>query len=84
MLIGKNYKIESDSLNVILSKKVKRTNKVTKEKYDSWKILGYFATIKGALHELVNQRIRDTELTDIKKVEAEIASLKKMIEGLAK
>ncbi|MBU2177667.1 MAG: hypothetical protein KJ556_21455 [Gammaproteobacteria bacterium] len=84
MLIGKNHKIESDSMNVILSKKVKRVKKDTGEKHDAWQCIGYYATVANALHGLVNQNIKDTELTDIKAIAAEINNLHKMIEALPK
>lgn len=82
MLIGKNWKIESSNLNIILSKKIKRIKKGTKETYDTWQIIGYYASVKNALHELVNQSLRDTELTTLTRISAEIDKLHQMIEAL--
>ena len=82
MLIGKKIKIESDSMNVILSRKVKREKKGTKEKYDAWEILGYFSTVGNAIHALVNLQVAETELKDLKTVVAEIEKLHHMIESL--
>ena len=84
MLIGKNWKIESDALNVILYRKKKRVKKDTQEVYEDWEVMGYFATVGGALHELVNQGIRDTQLKDLKTVVAKVGELKKMIIPLMK
>ena len=84
MLIGQDWQIESDSLNVILSKKIKRQNKDTKEFYDAWKVVGYFATVAGALHELVNQKVRDTKLKDLKTIKLEIDDLHNMLEAFLK
>ena len=84
MLIGKNWKIESDSLNVILSQRKRRTNKETGKAYDYWKPMGYYATIPNAMHGLVDQGIRDTELKDLKTIIAEINKLHNLIEPLSK
>lgn len=81
MNIGKDWKIESDNLNVKLFHKLKRTNREGK-KYDEWAIHGYFATPKEALKELVNQEVRDTELKDLETIVAEIDKLHKLIAGL--
>jgi len=83
MNIGKNHKIEADSLNIILYKKVKRKRKDTQETYTDWEIMGYYSSVTNALHGLVDQKIRDTELQDIKTVVAEIANLHKLVESLS-
>ena len=78
MLIGTQYKLEADEMNVILSQKVKRTNKEGK-KYVDWKGIGYFATPENALTELVNLKVRETELKDLRTVVSEINNLHKII-----
>ena len=83
MLVGKSYKIESDSLNVVISKKVKRTKKGG-GKYDDWQIIGYYGTVQSALHELVNLKVKETELMDIKTITAEINKLHQLVEALPK
>ena len=83
MLIGKRWKIEAtDHMNVTLYKKMTRTNKETDEKYETWNIFGYYSTPKEALHVLVSQAIRDTELTDLKTVVDMIEVIHKEIEAL--
>ena len=84
MLLGKRHKVESEGLNVILYKKMKRTNKETKETYEDWAVMGYFATVKGALTELVRQGVRDTGLKDLNTVVSRIDELEKLIRGLPK
>jgi len=74
MNIGDNFKIESDSLNVTLSKKIQRKSKEGKV-YTDWKAMGYFATPENALAELVNQKVRDTGLEDLKTIVKEIQNL---------
>ena len=84
MLIGKRFKIESDSMNVILYRKRKRTRKDTQEVYWDWETLGYFATVENALQELVNQGVRDTQLKDLETVVAEIKKLGILLRALPK
>jgi len=82
MYIGKNYKIESDSLNVTLYQGKIFTSKKTGETYEHWEVVGYYATVKNALHGLVNQAIQDTELKDIQLVVAKIDELHQLIDAL--
>ena len=81
MNIGNNWKIESDNLNVMLLKRIRRTKK-DGTKYDDWITEGYFANPKNALHELINQKVRDTELKELKTIVQSIDELHKMIDGL--
>jgi len=78
MLIGRNWKIESDSMNVTLFKRgvSKKSGKET------WRGEGYFGTIKEALHELVNLEIRQTGLTDLKTINNKIEELHELIDSL--
>ena len=82
MEIGIRYKIESNAKNVILYEKVKRKRLSTGETYEDWREIGYYATIKNALNELINQKVRDTELKDLKIVLKEISDLREMV-GMA-
>ena len=80
MLIGNNWKIESASLNVVLSKNFRRKNKKTGKMYTDWEIMGYFSSVEHALHELINQGVRDTELKDLKTIIPLINRLHQIIE----
>ena len=71
MKINKNFKIESDSLNVVLYRFKKDKNG---EEY--WSPLGYYSTVKLALNGLVDQGVRDTELRDFKEVCKKVDELK--------
>ena len=77
MLIGKNWKIESTSLNVILSrlKTVKPKDK-SKAPYKAWEPFGYYARVSEALEGLVEQGVRDTELKDLRTVVDKIDELR--------
>ena len=77
MLIGKDWKIEADSLNVTLLKR-----HITKAKIEIWGIEGYFSTVKNALMELVDLGVRDTKLTDLKIIVKKQDELYRLIEKI--
>lgn len=64
MLIGKDWKIESDSLNITIShrRKAKKTGK------ESWVVKGYYSTLSNALKGLADFEIKGTGLKDFKEV----------------
>ncbi len=78
MLVGKNYKVEADSLNVILLKRLiaKKTHK------EYWSPIGYFSRFGNALKSLVDLEVRETELKDFQVVCRKQEELRKLIEGL--
>jgi len=77
MVIGENYRIESDSLNVILYKR-----HTTKKDGDDWDTIGYYATPQNALKDMVNDGIRGTGMKDFETVVNKIAELYKLIDEL--
>ena len=78
MLIGKKYKLESDPMNISLSER----HKSKKDGGNYWRVIGCFSTPKEALHYMVNLGIRESNLTDLKKVVKEVERLHKIIDGL--
>jgi len=78
MEIGDKYKIESDNLNIIVSRKerIKKTNK------DYWRNLAYFSTPQNALNFLVDLEVRETELKDITTVIKKQDALYELIKTL--
>jgi len=79
--IGKNWLIESDNMNIVLLKRVRRIGRDGIPYFD-WTVQGYFATLKGALHELVNQEVRDTQLKDLKIIVKKLDELHVLIDNL--
>ncbi len=78
MLIGKDYKIEADSLNVTLYER-----QITKkEQREYWKAIGFFARFGGALKSLVDLRVRATGLRDYNTVCQKQDELYKLIDSL--
>lgn len=61
MKIGENFKLESDSMNVTLSRK--QTSKKTGGEY--WVNEAYFSNPKAALKYLVDMEIRETGFEDL-------------------
>lgn len=74
MLIGNDYKIESDGVNVTLSKKyiIKEGKNAGSER---WEGLTYHRTLEQALNECVRREINATYLKDVKKVVERIKQL---------
>ena len=79
MLIGKKYKIESDSLNVIVYKK-----RTKKDKSVYWTVISYHSNFGNALKALVDMEVGETYLEDFKKVVAKQEELYKLIAGIKK
>ena len=81
MKIGKNYKIESDSLNVTLYKKESIKKGGTRRR-----AIAYFSNPKNALEYLVNLEVMDTGLKDLKTVvkkQEELYDLINSLKGLS-
>lgn len=74
--VGKNWGIGSDNLNIILYQR--KVSKKTKKEY--WRASYYFSNIKNALKGLVDQEVRDSDLTDVKSIAKKIDGLYDMID----
>ena len=81
MQIGKNWKIEAETLNVTILRRVERKKRATGEKYEDWEVVGFYSTVKSALHGLVERGVRDTELKDVRTVVAAIEKMHKDIDN---
>ena len=75
MLLGTKYKIESDDLNVILSKK--RISKETGGEY--WESLRFYKNIHNAREDFIDLEINHTGLKDLDTICQKVDELKKMI-----
>jgi len=78
MLIGGKYKVESDSLNVTLSKKeiAKKTG------FIRWRPIAYFSHLSDALDYLVDLEVKETGLKDLRVIVEKQKELYQLIEGL--
>ena len=75
MFIGRAWKIESEGLNVILSKR-RRSKKSNK---DVWDVEGYYGTLAGALRGLVDIGVKDTDLKDLQTIITKVDKIEKAI-----
>lgn len=74
MLIGNDYKIESDGVNVTLSKKyIIRDGKNAGS--ERWEGLTYHRTLEQALNECIRREINATYLKDVKDIVKRIKQL---------
>jgi len=78
MLIGKDFKIESDPMNVILYRR--SINKKTEQEY--WRTEGYFSTVKNALKRVADYKVSKTGLKDLKTVSDKQDEIYKLIQSL--
>ena len=78
MLIGKDYKVESDSLNVTLYER--RVAKKTQNEY--WIAIKYFSQFGNALKALVDLKVKETKLKDFRAVCQKQDVLYKLIDSL--
>ncbi len=81
MLIGKDWKITSDNMNVVLSQSKFRKSKLN-IRYKDWEIVGYYPTVKDALKALVDFGVKGTELKDLQSIVKKQDELYKLIDGL--
>lgn len=79
MKIDDKYSLTSDAWNIVLRKKVTRTKKGTKEKYEAEEIVGYYNSLDSALIRLLNMKVLDKAGTPAKCLKA-IQEVKKDIE----
>jgi hypothetical protein len=85
MLFGKNYKIESDSMNVTILKRMVADGKRANTKQagrEYWTPIAYYGNVKKALKGLVDLEVAETNLVDLKTVVAKIDELKELIDHL--
>ncbi len=78
MLIGKDYKIESDGLNVSLYER--RVSKKTREEY--WVAIKHFSSFGNALKALVGMKVKETKLEDFRAVCEKQDELYELIDSL--
>ena len=82
MIINKDYKLESDHMNITLLEQAKGINKKTGLPATGYKPIGYFATLENALKFLVDHEIRGGGLKDLKTIVAKQQELYGLINHL--
>lgn len=71
MIIGKDWKIESDPLNITLYRRMvaKKSGK------EYWKAEGYYSSVANALKGLVNFEVKETGMKEFREVAKKIDGL---------
>lgn len=76
LMVGRDWKLYCcDSLNITVARRQKSKDGTG----ENWINAAYFSTLAGALHFLVEQQVKDSQLKDLKKVVDAVAQLKKDI-----
>ena len=80
MLIGSKWKIESDALNITLSRRhtVKATPKMPA--HEIWVPEGYYSSVENALKGLLNMEVKATGFKDLETVLKRISQVESMID----
>lgn len=81
MMINENYKVESDDLNVIVSKRMIGKDREGNERI-TWKNIAFCPTVESALKYIAKKEILGTGLKDLETVNKKIDELYKYIENL--
>ncbi len=77
MLIGRNWKIESDAMNITLF----RRHVSKKAGKDLWAVEGYFSSLSNAMKSIVDAQLKGTGLKDLNTVMAKLESIEKKIDS---
>ncbi len=81
MLIGEHWKIESDDLNVIVSRRtVARKGK--NDGKEKWTAEAFCSSLQNALQWLVDQEVKETGLTDLRTVLKKQTALYKLMKDI--
>ncbi len=79
MLLGKNWKIESDELNITLYER----HEPKKAGREYWRAHSYYSSVASALKGLVNINISRSGLRDLETVNLKIEELHRLIEKIS-
>ncbi|MDH2364010.1 hypothetical protein [Priestia megaterium] len=80
IMVGQNYKITSDALNIILNKKYLKKDKkgnVTTEV--GFKQIGYYTTLDGAFNALIEKEIKRSDAISLDELKKHVESIKEGI-----
>jgi hypothetical protein len=91
LIINDKYSIGTDPMNVILYENGVVTEKQNNQGRqpltenigkETFKVLGYFATTKGALHYMIEHEIKCVGFDDFKKLNDKVEELHNLIDNL--
>lgn len=77
-VINKTYKIDCDRLNFILKRKGQSEDG---EESTAWKIMGFYPTVKGIYHAVVELGIKESSMMELKALNDKVSELHALIDG---
>jgi len=80
MNIGKKYTVTADELNMTLSERFMSQPRDGTAKIGKLKVIGFYSSIPNALKALVNLKVNETKLTDLKTVMAKLDEIYELID----
>ena len=80
--IGKDWRIESDTLNVTILKRSHIEAKNGKPAHDNWYPRGYFSNPKNALRWLVLHKVMGAGMKDLEAIVDSIEDVYDLIDGV--
>jgi len=79
IMIGKGYKLTSDTLNVILNKRYDQKNKEGNVTGEAFKTIGYYSTIHSACNALIEKEIKDSDAISLDGLKKHVEDVKEQI-----
>ncbi len=79
-MVGQNYKITSDALNIILNKRYFKKDKegdVTTD--DAFKQVGYYNNLHSALNALIEKEIKGSDAISLDELKKHVEDVKEQI-----
>lgn len=83
MQLGKDWKIESDSMNIILKRRRVVKKKDRKEdSRDPWNVEGYFSNVQNAMKFMADIKLLESEFKDMKAITKKQEEIYKLIQSI--
>lgn len=79
IMIGKGYKLTSDTLNVILNKRYDQKDKEGNIIGEAFKTIGYYSTIYSACNALIEREIKDSDAISLDGLKKHVEDVKEQI-----
>jgi hypothetical protein len=80
IMVGQNYKITSDPLNIVLNKKYfKKDEQGNATEEVRFRQIGYYNTLDGALNALIEKEIKGSDAISLDELKKHVAGVKEDI-----
>lgn len=71
--LGDRYDLTFSDRNWVLSERVTRTKRDTKEEYEDWDIIGYYGNLASVGRRLLDRELEGVDAEDVKALIAAVA-----------